>query len=176
MLLRPRILFYFIFDIKTFLWLTPAHIIRPSWFPISRLPIDFMARNWHPSQIPNSNPNPYSSPHPLSYLCVCVFEHFRSFLLFYFELWPLLFHFRLCNEFNSQLYIFFFFFRNHRPKFNLFSSSKEKKVNRNWIWKVPKEEDCRALAATQFGHYLCSGYANLSQPQSHAQLSLECEK
>lgn len=126
MLLRPRILFYFIFDIKTFLWLTPAHIIRPSRFPISRLPIDFMARNWHPSQIPNSNPNPYSSPHPLSYLCVCVFEHFRSFLLFYFELWPLLFHFRLCNEFNSQLYIFFSSSETTGPNSICFRVAKKK--------------------------------------------------
>lgn len=97
---------------------------------------------------------------------------FRWFLLFHSELRPELFHFRLCNEFNSQLYLFFLAAPQLGPKIQFVSSTTwNSKPNWNLSGKVlPWDKDCShsiwPLSLWVSGSWI---YANICQPQSRPQ-------
>lgn len=107
MLLRTRILFYFIFDIKTCLWLTP-YIIRVSHPPPPSELRLYGSKLGSLLRIPKIR-IAIRIRTLVSHASVCGWVFPLIFIVFTFfpDLRPELFHFRLYNKFNLQLYLFF---------------------------------------------------------------------
>lgn len=182
--MRTRILFYFIFDIKTCLWLTP-HIIRVSHRPIAPTPHYLPAPTlWleigvspPDSQNPNRNPHPHTR---ISCESVCAVEYFRWFLLF-------LFFCPICGR-SSFIFVYvtnliynYIYFFVHCPS----GPNSICCEPRNSIWKYQCELELYLKAMCHVvlsGYYLSYEFMQICQPQwprplppsNHLQLPATC--